>query len=62
MREIESLQRTWKRQLKINDTDPIDSLVRDQFIDPRGYGNAQVRAFQLARDSGRMAIVPIVIP
>jgi hypothetical protein len=37
-------------------------LVYDQFTDPRGYGNAQVRAFQLSRDSGRMEIVPIAIP
>ncbi|OEC33209.1 hypothetical protein A7D25_19940 [Pseudomonas sp. 21C1] len=25
MRETESLQRTWRRKLEINDTDPIDS-------------------------------------
>lgn len=37
-------------------------LVHDRFTNERGFGDAQVRAFQLIARAGRVDIVPIAIP
>lgn len=63
------VQRETSKLLSVGHFDPgvfpypdLVVLVYDRFTDPRGYGNAQVRAFKLTRHTGRMEIIPIAIP